>query len=237
VGYITRLAPLGALGAMAFTIGSQGIAALKPLAALMLCFYATCVLFVVGVLGLIARLHGFSIFALIRELREELLIVLGTSSSESVLPRLMDKLERMGCRRSVVGLVVPAGYSFNLDGTCIYLTMATVFLAQATDTPMTLGQELVMLTVLLLTSKGAAGVTGSGFIVLAGTLAAVNGPPLAALTLILGIDRFMSEARALTNLVGNALATLVVARWTGAWQPPAPSAQPAPNAPSLAARD
>jgi aerobic C4-dicarboxylate transport protein len=186
----------------------------------MLCFYATCLLFVFGVLGVIARVHGFSIFALVRELREELLIVLGTSSSESVLPRLMDKLERMGCRRSVVGLVVPAGYSFNLDGTCIYLTMAAVFLAQATDTPMTLGQELIMLTVLLLTSKGAAGVTGSGFIVLAGTLAAVNGPPLAALALILGIDRFMSEARALTNLVGNALATLVVARWTGAWEPP-----------------
>ena len=221
VGYITRLAPIGALGAMAFTIGSQGIAALGSLASLMLCFYATCLLFVFGVLGLIARLHGFSIFALVRELREELLIVLGTSSSESVLPRLMDKLERMGCRRSVVGLVVPAGYSFNLDGTCIYLTMAAVFLAQATDTPMTLGQELIMLTVLLLTSKGAAGVTGSGFIVLAGTLAAVNGPPLAALALILGIDRFMSEARALTNLVGNALATLVVARWTGAWEPPA----------------
>jgi aerobic C4-dicarboxylate transport protein len=224
VGYITRLAPIGALGAMAFTIGSQGIAALGPLASLMLCFYATCLLFVFGVLGVIARVHGFSIFALVRELREELLIVLGTSSSESVLPRLMDKLERMGCRRSVVGLVVPAGYSFNLDGTCIYLTMAAVFLAQATDTPMTLGQELIMLTVLLLTSKGAAGVTGSGFIVLAGTLAAVNGPPLAALALILGIDRFMSEARALTNLVGNALATLVVARWTGAWQPPASDA-------------
>ncbi len=220
VGYITRLAPIGALGAMAFTIGSQGIAALGSLASLMLCFYATCLLFVFGVLGLIARLHGFSIFALVRELREELLIVLGTSSSESVLPRLMDKLERMGCRRSVVGLVVPAGYSFNLDGTCIYLTMAAVFLAQATDTPMTLGQEVIMLAVLLLTSKGAAGVTGSGFIVLAGTLAAVNGPPLAALALILGIDRFMSEARALTNLVGNALATLVVARWTGAWEPP-----------------
>jgi len=223
VGYITRLAPIGALGAMAFTVGSQGIDALRPLVMLMLCFYATCLLFVFGVLGLIARAHGFSIFALIRELREELLIVLGTSSSESVLPRLMDKLERMGCRRSVVGLVVPAGYSFNLDGTCIYLTMAAVFLAQATDTPMTLGQELVMLAVLLLTSKGAAGVTGSGFIVLAGTLAAVHGPPLASLALILGIDRFMSEARALTNLVGNALATLVVARWTGAWQPALPA--------------
>jgi aerobic C4-dicarboxylate transport protein len=220
VGYITRLAPIGALGAMAFTIGSQGIGALAPLAGLMLCFYATCLLFIFGVLGVIARLHGFSIFALVKALREELLIVLGTSSSESVLPRLMDKLEAMGCQRSVVGLVVPSGYSFNLDGTCIYLTMAAVFLAQATDTPMTLSQQLVMLLVLLLTSKGAAGVTGSGFIVLAGTLAAVDGPPLASLALILGIDRFMSEARALTNLVGNALATLVVSRWTGAWQPP-----------------
>ena len=219
VGYVTRLAPIGALGAMAFTIGSQGIGALAQLGMLMLCFYATCVLFVFGVLGLIARVHGFSIFRLIGELREELLIVLGTSSSESVLPRLMDKLEKMGCQRSVVGLVVPAGYSFNLDGTCIYLTMAAVFLAQATDTPMTLGQQLLMLGVLLLTSKGAAGVTGSGFIVLAGTLAAVDGPPLASLALILGIDRFMSEARALTNLVGNALATLVVSKWTGAWQP------------------
>jgi len=221
VGYVTWLAPLGALGAMAFTIGSQGIQALAPLAGLMLCFYATCLLFVFGVLGVIARLHGFSIVKLVRELREELLIVLGTSSSESVLPRLMDKLERMGCQRSVVGLVVPSGYSFNLDGTCIYLTMAAVFLAQATDTPMTLGQQLGMLAVLLLTSKGAAGVTGSGFIVLAGTLAAVDGPPLASLALILGIDRFMSEARALTNLVGNALATLVVARWTGAYRAPA----------------
>jgi aerobic C4-dicarboxylate transport protein len=219
VGYVTRLAPIGALGAMAFTIGSQGIGALAQLGMLMLCFYATCVLFVFGVLGLIARVHGFSIFRLIGDLREELLIVLGTSSSESVLPRLMDKLEKMGCQRSVVGLVVPAGYSFNLDGTCIYLTMAAVFLAQATDTPMTLGQQIIMLLVLLLTSKGAAGVTGSGFIVLAGTLAAVDGPPLASLALILGIDRFMSEARALTNLVGNALATMVVSRWTGTWQP------------------
>ncbi len=223
VGYVTRLAPIGALGAMAFTVGSQGLKALAPLAGLMLCFYATCLVFVFGVLGLIARIHGFSILWLIRQLREELLIVLGTSSSESVLPRLMDKLERLGCQRSVVGLVVPSGYSFNLDGTCIYLTMAAVFLAQATDTPMTLGQQLVMLAVLLLTSKGAAGVTGSGFIVLAGTLAAIDGPPVAALALILGIDRFMSEARALTNLVGNALATLVVSKWTGAWRPPAAS--------------
>lgn len=225
VEYVTRLAPIGALGAMAFTIGSQGLAALAPLAKLMLCFYGTCLVFIFGVLGLIARLHGFSIFRLIRELREELLIVLGTSSSESVLPRLMDKLERMGCQRSVVGLVVPSGYSFNLDGTCIYLTMAAVFLAQATDTPMTLGQQMLMLGVLLLTSKGAAGVTGSGFIVLAGTIAAVDGPPLASLALILGIDRFMSEARALTNLVGNALATLVVSRWTGAYREPEVASQ------------
>jgi aerobic C4-dicarboxylate transport protein len=220
VGYITKLAPIGALGAMAFTIGSQGLAALAPLAKLMFCFYATCLLFVFGVLGVIARLHGFSIFRLVHHLREELLIVLGTSSSESVLPRLMDKLEKLGCRRSVVGLVVPSGYSFNLDGTCIYLTMAAVFLAQATDTYMTLGQQVLMLGVLLLTSKGAAGVTGSGFVVLAGTLAAVDGPPLASLALILGIDRFMSEARALTNLVGNAVATLVVSKWTGAFQRP-----------------
>jgi aerobic C4-dicarboxylate transport protein len=219
VGFIMRVAPLGALGAMAFTIGSQGLGTLRSLAGLMACFYATCLLFVFGVLGLIARLHGFSVFALVRYLRDELLIVLGTSSSETVLPRLMDKLERLGVRRSVVNLVVPTGYSFNLDGTCIYLTMAAVFLAQATDTPMTLGQQLLMLLVLLLTSKGAAGVTGSGFIVLAATLSSVNGPPVAALAMILGIDRFMSEARALTNLVGNAVATLVVARWTGALAP------------------
>ena len=219
VGIIMRVAPIGAFGAMAFTIGSQGLAALAPLATLMLCFYATCVVFVLGVLGLIARLHGFRITALVAHIRDELLIVLGTSSSESALPRLMDKLEKLGCRKSVVGLVVPAGYSFNLDGTCIYLTMAAVFLAQATDTPMTLSQQLLMLLVLLLTSKGAAGITGSGFIVLAGTLAAVDGPPLASLALILGIDRFMSEARALTNLVGNAVATLVVAKWTGALVP------------------
>jgi aerobic C4-dicarboxylate transport protein len=220
VSFIMRVAPVGALGAMAFTIGSQGLAALAPLAGLMACFYASCLLFVFGILGAIARAHGFSILALLRFIGDEMLIVLGTSSSETVLPRLMDKLERLGVRRSVVGLVVPAGYSFNLDGTCIYLTMAAVFLAQATDTPMGLGQQLQMLLVLLLTSKGAAGVTGSGFIVLAGTLASVHGgPPVAALALILGIDRFMSEARALTNLVGNALATLVVARWTGALDP------------------
>lgn len=216
VSMIMYLAPIGALGAMAFTIGSQGITALAPLAKLMMCFYATCILFVLLVLGGIARLHGLRIIPLVRHFKDELLIVLGTSSSETVLPQMMDKLEKLGCRRSVVGLVVPAGYSFNLDGTCIYLTMAAVFLAQATDTTMTLTQQITLLLVLLLTSKGAAAVTGSGFIVLAGTLAAVDGPPIAALALILGVDRFMSEARALTNLVGNTLATLVVARWTNA---------------------
>jgi aerobic C4-dicarboxylate transport protein len=216
VGMIMYLAPIGALGAMAFTIGSQGLVALAPLVKLMVCFYVTCILFVLLVLGSVARLHGLRILALVRYFKDELLIVLGTASSETVLPRLMLKLERLGCRPSVVGLVVPAGYSFNLDGTCIYLTMAAVFLAQATDTPMTLVQQFTLLLVLLLTSKGAAGVTGSGFIVLAATLAAVNGPPIASVALILGVDRFMSEARALTNLVGNALATLVVGRWTGA---------------------
>jgi aerobic C4-dicarboxylate transport protein len=235
VGFIMRVAPLGALGAMAFTIGSQGLAALAPLAGLMACFYATCLLFVFGVLGAIARVHGFSILAIVRYIADELLIVLGTSSSESVLPRLMKKLENAGVKPSVVGLVVPTGYSFNLDGTCIYLTMAAVFLAQATDTPMSLGQQVLMLLVLLLTSKGAAGVTGSGFIVLAGTLASVDGPPVAALALILGIDRFMSEARALTNLVGNAVATLVVARWTGALDPAAAHVVRGSAAPAAAA--
>jgi aerobic C4-dicarboxylate transport protein len=219
IGIVMKAAPFGAFGAMAYTIGKFGPAALGDLLGLIAVFYVTAFLFVVVVLGIIARIVGFSIFRFIAYIKDELLIVLGTSSSESVLPRLMGKLEALGCRKSVVGLVVPAGYSFNLDGTCIYLTMAAVFLAQATDTPMSLGQQILMLLVLLLTSKGAAGVTGSGFIVLAGTLGAVHGPPVAALALILGIDRFMSEARALTNLVGNAVATLVVARWTGTLQP------------------
>ena len=216
IGFIMRLAPLGALGAMAFTIGRFGIARLWSLAALMGCFYATCLLFVFGVLGLIARFHGFSLWRLVVYLREELLIVLGTSSSESVLPRVMLRLEEAGARKSIVGLVVPTGYSFNLDGTAIYLTMAAVFIAQATNTPLGLTQQITLLAVLLLTSKGAAGVTGSGFIVLAATLSAVGHVPVVGLTLILGIDRFMSEARALTNLVGNSVATLVVARWCGA---------------------
>ena len=216
VGYVMRLAPLGALGAMAFTVGRYGAESLLALARLMGCFYLTCVLFVLGVLGLIARLHGFSILAFIRYIREELFIVLGTSSSESVLPRMLRKLEGLGAAKPVVGLVIPAGYSFNLDGTSIYLTMAAVYIAQATNTPLDLGHQLTLLAVLLLTSKGAAAVTGGGLITLAASLTAVGHVPLAGLALILGIDRFMSEARALTNLIGNGVATLVVAKWCGA---------------------
>ncbi|MBS0578978.1 MAG: dicarboxylate/amino acid:cation symporter [Proteobacteria bacterium] len=215
VGYVMRLAPLGALGAMAFTVGKYGTKSLLGLAQLMGCFYLTCILFVLCVLGLIARLHGFSILAFIRYIREELFIVLGTSSSESVLPRMLGKLQDLGVRKPIVGLVIPAGYSFNLDGTAIYLTMAAIFIAQATNTPLTLGHQLTLLAVLLLTSKGAAAVTGSGFIVLAASLSAVGHVPVAGVALILGVDRFMSEARALTNLVGNGVATIVVARWCG----------------------
>lgn len=213
VGFIMRIAPLGAFGAMAFTIGKYGLASLAKLGYLMACFYATCLLFIFVVLGAIARIHGFRITRLVRYLREELFIVLGTSSSESVLPRMMTRMESAGAAKSVVGLVIPTGYSFNLDGTSIYLTMAAVFIAQATNTPMTLLDQLTLLAVLLLTSKGAAGVTGSGFIVLAATLSALGTLPVTALALILGIDRFMSEARALTNLIGNGVATLVVAKW------------------------
>ncbi|MEJ8814895.1 dicarboxylate/amino acid:cation symporter [Variovorax ureilyticus] len=214
VGYIMKVAPIGAFGAMAFTIGKYGVGSLLQLGQLMATFYATCLLFVFVILGGIARAHGFSIWKFIKYIKEELLIVLGTSSSESVLPRMMAKLENLGARKSVVGLVIPTGYSFNLDGTSIYLTMAAVFIAQATNTDMTLTQQLTLLLVLLLTSKGAAGVTGSGFIVLAATLSAVGHVPVAGLALILGIDRFMSEARALTNLIGNGVATVVVAKWT-----------------------
>lgn len=213
VGIVMKVAPIGAFGAMAFTIGKYGVESLQQLAQLMATFYLTCLIFVLGVLGVIARIHGFSVLRFIRFIKDELLIVLGTSSSESVLPRMMAKLEHAGAHKSVVGLVIPTGYSFNLDGTSIYLTMAAVFIAQATDTPMTLVQQITLLAVLLLTSKGAAGVTGSGFIVLAATLSAVGGVPVAGLALILGIDRFMSEARALTNLVGNGVATVVVAKW------------------------
>ena len=215
VGYIMRVAPIGAFGAMAFTIGKYGVGSLLSLGKLMATFYFTCLVFILIVLGIIARVHGFSILKFIRYIKEELLIVLGTSSSESVLPRMMAKLENLGVKKSTVGLVIPTGYSFNLDGTSIYLTMAAVFVAQATNTPMTLVQELTLLGVLLLTSKGAAGVTGSGFIVLAATLSAVGHVPVAGLALILGIDRFMSEARALTNLIGNGVATVVVGKWCG----------------------
>jgi aerobic C4-dicarboxylate transport protein len=215
VGIIMRVAPIGAFGAMAFTIGKYGIDSLLSLGKLMGAFYLTCLLFIFVVLGTIARLHGFSIWKFIKYIKEELLIVLGTSSSESVLPRMMVKLENLGVKKSVVGLVIPTGYSFNLDGTSIYLTMAAVFIAQATNTPMTLIQQITLLVVLLLTSKGAAGITGSGFIVLAATLSAVGAVPVAGLALILGIDRFMSEARALTNLIGNGVATVVVGKWTG----------------------
>jgi len=215
VGMIMKVAPIGAFGAMAFTIGKYGVGSLVQLGQLMATFYATCLFFIFVVLGAIARFNGFSIWKFIKYIKEELLIVLGTSSSESVLPRMMAKMENLGAKKSVVGLVIPTGYSFNLDGTSIYLTMAAVFIAQATNTPMTITQQVTLLLVLLLTSKGAAGVTGSGFIVLAATLSAVGHVPVAGLALILGIDRFMSEARALTNLVGNGVATVVVAKWTG----------------------
>ena len=215
IAIVMKFAPIGAFGAMAFTIGKYGVGSLFSLGKLMGAFYLTCLIFVFVVLGIIARLNGFSIFKFVRYIKEELLIVLGTSSSESVLPRMMEKMELLGAKKSCVGLVIPTGYSFNLDGTSIYLTMAAVFIAQATDTPMTLTQQITLLLVLLLTSKGAAGVTGSGFIVLAATLSAVGHVPVAGLAIILGIDRFMSEARALTNLVGNGVATIVIARWTG----------------------
>jgi aerobic C4-dicarboxylate transport protein len=213
VGIIMKVAPIGAFGAMAFTIGKFGIASLIPLAKLMGSFYLTCFLFVIVVLGAIARYTGFSIFRFISYIKEELLIVLGTSSSESALPALMRKLEKLGCSKSVVGLVVPTGYSFNLDGTNIYMTMAALFVAQATNTDLTLMQELTILFVAMLTSKGASGITGAGFITLAATLAVVPTIPVAGMALILGIDRFMSECRALTNFIGNGVASIVVSKW------------------------
>lgn len=213
VGIVTRLAPLAAGGAMAFTIGEYGVGKLVQLGFLLLCVYVTCILFVVLVLGTIARLAGFRLFKIIKYIREELLLVLGTSSSESALPGLMEKMERVGCARPVVGVVVPSGYSFNLDGTCIYLTLAALFLAQATDTPLSLAQQLGLLGMLLFTSKGAAGVTGSGFIVLAATLQMTHAIPWQSIVLIIGVDRFMSEARAITNFIGNTVATLVISKW------------------------
>jgi aerobic C4-dicarboxylate transport protein len=215
VSIIMKVAPIGAFGAMAFTIGTYGLGSLANLAKLMATFYITCVIFIFVVLGLVAWFHSFSILKFVRYIKEELLIVLGTSSSEAALPSLVERLESLGAGKSTVGLVIPTGYSFNLDGTAIYLTMASVFIAQATNTDLNITHQIVLLAVLLLTSKGAAGVTGSGFIVLAATLSAVGTVPVAGLALILGIDRFMSEARALTNIVGNGVATLVVAKWTG----------------------
>jgi aerobic C4-dicarboxylate transport protein len=206
-------APIGAFGAMAFTIGQYGIGTLANLAALILTFYATALLFILVVLGVIAWTAGFSIFALIRYIKDELLLVLGTSSSESAMPLLMEKLEAAGVPKPIVGLVVPAGYSFNLDGTNIYMSLAALFIAQATNTHLTFGEQALLMGVAILSSKGAAGVTGSGFIVLAATLSVVPSVPVAGMALILGVDRFMSECRSLTNFIGNAVATIVVARW------------------------
>lgn len=214
VAMITKVAPIAAFGAMAFTVGSEGPGTLLKLAKVLGCVYVTCALFVFVVLGLICRFCGFSLWKILVFIKDELLLVLGTSSSETALPQLMQKLEKNGCDKSVVGVVIPSGYSFNLDGTCIYLTLAALFVAQATNTPLTLWQQLGLLAVLLLTSKGAAGVTGAGFITLVATLSTIDtGIPVAGLAMLIGIDRFMSEARALTNLVGNTVATLVVAKW------------------------
>ena len=216
VRIIMQAAPIGAFGAMAFTIGTYGIGTLVSLGRLMAAFYLACAIFIFAGMGLIARMSGFSLWKFVKYIREEILIVLGTSSSESVLPRIMAKLEHLGCSRRVVGLVIPTGYSMNLDGTSIYMAMASIFIAQATNTPLSFSQQLGILAILLLTSKGAAGVTGSGFVTLAATLSAIPALPVAGLTLLIGIDRFMSEARAITNLIGNALAAVVVARWEGA---------------------
>ncbi|MEW6638859.1 MAG: dicarboxylate/amino acid:cation symporter [Pseudomonadota bacterium] len=213
---IMYFAPLGAFGAMAFTVGKYGIGSLQQLGLLMLCFYATCALFIFGVLGAIARLSGFSLWRLLVYIRREIVLVLGTSTSESALPGLMAKLENLGVSKSVVGLVVPTGYSFNLDGIAIYLTMAALFIAQAMNIPLPLEQQLALLAVLLLTSKGAAAVTGAGFVTLAATLSSTHTLPVAGLALLLGIDRFMSEARAITNMIGNAVACMTVARWENA---------------------
>jgi aerobic C4-dicarboxylate transport protein len=210
IGFVVRVAPIGAFGAMAFTIGAYGVGALVNLAELILTFYATSILFVLLVLGAIARFSGFSILRFIAYIKDELLIVLGTSSSETVLPHMIQKMERLGASRAVVGLVIPTGYSFNLDGTNIYMTLATLFLAQATNTPLTIGQELTILAIAMLTSKGASGVTGAGFVTLAATLTIIPDIPIQSLAILVGIDKFMSECRALTNLVGNGVATVVI---------------------------
>ncbi|MDX8541708.1 dicarboxylate/amino acid:cation symporter [Mesorhizobium abyssinicae] len=215
VGILMKAAPIGAFGAMAFTIGKYGIGSVVNLAMLVGTFYLTAFLFVFIVLGAVCRFNGFSIVSLIRYIKEELLLVLGTSSSEAALPTLMEKMEKAGAKRSVVGLVIPTGYSFNLDGTNIYMTLAALFIAQATNTDLSIGDQILLLLVAMLSSKGAAGVTGAGFVTLAATLSAVPSVPVAGMALILGIDRFMSECRALTNIIGNAVATLVIARWEG----------------------
>ena len=213
IGYVVKLAPLGAMGAMAFAVGSYGFETLKTLGLLLACVYGAAIFFVAAVLGVIARLAGFSLWRFLRFIKEEILIVLGTSSSETVLPRLLAKLESAGCSKPVVGLVVPTGYTFNLDGTSIYLTLAALFIAQATDTPLTWEQEATIVGVLLLTSKGAAAVAGGGFICLAATLSAVPALPMAGLSLLLGVDWFMATCRALTNMIGNGVACIVVAGW------------------------
>lgn len=216
VSIVMKVAPIGALGAMAFTIGKYGLHSISHLMLLIVTFYITSILFVLLILGAVARYNGFSIVGLIRYIKDELWLVLGTSSSEAALPNLMQKMEAAGCKKSVVGLVVPTGYSFNLDGTNIYMTMAALFIAQATNTDLTIGQQITLLLVAMLSSKGAAGVTGAGFITLAATLSVVPGLPVEGMALILGIDRFMSECRALTNFIGNACATIVVAHWENA---------------------
>ncbi|MQT12499.1 dicarboxylate/amino acid:cation symporter [Segnochrobactrum spirostomi] len=215
VAIVMRAAPIGAFGAIAFTVGRYGLSSIAHLAALVGTFYLTALIFVFGVLGIVARVNGFPIWKLLRYLKDELLLILGTSSSEAALPSLIAKMQRAGCGRSVVGLVVPTGYSFNLDGTNIYMTLAALFIAQATDTPLTLGQQILLLLVAMLSSKGAAAVPGGGFITLAATLSVVPSIPVEGMVLILGVDRFMSECRSLTNFVGNAIATVVVARWEG----------------------
>lgn len=215
VAMIMRAAPFGAFGAMAFTIGRYGIKTLLPLLKVLLCVYATSALFIVVVLGLVARVHGFSLWKFLRYIREEIFLAIGTSSSESVLPRMLIKMEQLGCSKTVVGLVIPSGYSFNLDGTAVYLTIAALFVAQATNTHLSTGDELWLLLILMLTSKGAAAVTGGGFITLAATLSAVGSVPVGGITLLLGVDRFMSEMRTVTNLIGNGVATIVVAKWEG----------------------
>nr|WP_292537291.1 dicarboxylate/amino acid:cation symporter [Mesorhizobium sp.] len=215
VGILMKAAPIGAFGAMAFTIGKYGIGSVANLAILVATFYLTAFLFVFGVLGAVCRYNGFSIFSLVRYIKDELLLVLATSSSEAALPSLMEKMEKAGAARSVVSLVIPTGYSFNLDGTNIYMTIAALFIAQATNTDLSIADQILLLLIAMLSSKGAAGVTGAGFITLAATLSVVPSVPVAGMALILGVDRFMSECRALTNLVGNAVASLVVARWEG----------------------